>query len=116
MKKKYVVVTILTVILSLVTFNFTVFAVEDTEQTRVSVGFSNEKVITTDKPTTVPPTGGQSSHETSQHKPTHGGRLPQTGELVNYWLIFNGCLLALMMLFIYGITRNNDEEKDTHTV
>jgi len=108
--------TIFIVMLSLVTFDFTVFAVEDTEQTRVSVGFSNEKVITTDNPTTVPPNGGQSSHESSHHKSTHGGRLPQTGELVNCWLIFNGCLLVLMMLFIYGITRNNDEEKDTHIV
>ncbi len=116
MKKRHVIITIFTLILSLVIFDHSVFAV-DTAKTDIRIGFVKDTELKPDKPSVVPPNGGDSSDGVNNKTPQTTGRLPQTGELINYWLIFNGVLLIVMMLFIFGISKQRDEEdKDIYFV
>ncbi|MGX4687139.1 LPXTG cell wall anchor domain-containing protein [Vagococcus sp. JNUCC 83] len=116
MKRKHIVLTVFTLILSLITCNLSVYAV-DSGQTSVSIGFTKDTELKPDKPTVVPPTGGDNSGESnkpSSTTPQTSGRLPQTGELINYWLIFNGILLLVMLLFIFGISKDRENDKDIY--
>lgn len=116
MKKKHIVLTVLTLILSLSICNLSVYA-EDSDQTSMSIGFTKDTELKPDKPTVVPPTGGDNSDESNKPSstvPQNSGRLPQTGELINYWLIFNGMLLLVMLLFIFGISKDRENDKDIY--
>ena len=109
MKKIHIVLTALTLMLSLVIVDHSVLAV-DTGQTDIRIGFVKDTEVKPDKPNVVPPNGGETPGGTTNKLPQTTGRLPQTGELINYWLIFNGILLIIMMLFIFGISKQRDEE------
>lgn len=115
MKKMHVALTLFTLVISLVVFDCSVFA-QDTAQTRVSIGFTTGTEVNPSKPEVVPPNGGDHSTGTTPKPPHTTGRLPQTGELINYWLLFNGILLLIMMLFIFGISKQKDDEKDIYLV
>ena len=114
MKKNYVIITMFTLIVSFVAFGQSVLATNNSGETSVTIGFVKDTEVKPDKPTVVPPTGGDSTTTGGHHSkpPESIGRLPQTGELVNYWLVFNGCLFILMLLFILGITRNKEDERE----
>lgn len=118
MKKRHVILTVFTLMLSLVICSLSVFA-EDSGKTSVSIGFIQDTELKPDKPTVVPPTGGDHSDDsntTNQTKPHITGKLPQTGELINYWLVFNGIILLIMLLFIFGISKDRDSDKDIYLV
>lgn len=112
MKKRYLILTVFTLVLSFITCSMSVLA-DNSEETPVSIGFTKDTELKPDKPTVVPPTGGDQSGEPPKTSHT-AGRLPQTGELINYWLMFNGIFLLIMIWFIFVISKRKNNEKDVY--